>query len=70
MFNPSVEDGFGADGDFCISSKGLALLLFFGVDGKRFAYVHGLVKEGFVVIDHGFGDEGKAGVMILFTDAC
>ena len=59
MFYPGEEHGFGVDGDFCIGSKGLTLLLFFDVDDKRFVYIHGLVEEGFVVIDHGVGDEGK-----------
>ena len=50
MFYPSVDHCFGADGNFCIVSKGLKLLLFLDVDDKRFVDVHGLVEEDFVVI--------------------
>ena len=60
IFYLGVDHCFGADGDFHISNEGLTLLLFFDVDSKRFVYIHGLVEKGFVVLDHGFGDECKA----------
>ena len=37
----------------------MALFLFFDVDLEGFVDVHGLVEEGFVIINYGFGDEGK-----------
>ena len=37
----------------------MALSLFFDVDHEGFADVHGLVEEGFAVINHGLSDEGK-----------
>ena len=53
MFDPGVDHCFGADGDFLIGSKRLALFLLLDVDSKRFIDIHGLVDEGFVVINHG-----------------
>ena len=54
-----MDHCFGADEDFCIGGKQLELILFFDVDRKGFVDIHGLVKDGFVVIHHGLGDEGK-----------
>ena len=60
MLDPCVDHCFGADGDFCISCKRLALFLLFDVDSKGLIDVHGLVEEGFVVVNHDFDDEGEA----------
>ena len=58
--DPGVDHYFGADGDCCISCKGLELFFLLDVDSKRFIVVYWLDEEGFVVINHVFGDEGKA----------
>ena len=37
----------------------MALFLFFDVDSEGFVEIHGLAKEGIVVINHGLSNEGK-----------